>query len=402
MKARFEPDNDSGALASSLQASADSKPYDASEQPFAASLESRPELRRFTVECLNWADKLTSESAPAEAVPSPALSTPECAPAANNDSQSTIEAPHEQPPLLPSDGAWRQEVAVKVKQYRARNRVRAPRYPSLQLRFETPEPITIERPAPPPSPSVSRLAVAISTQAVAEAVPPVENRFVATEPAPHEAGGKIIEFPRFFATPTFTVDELAEPVLDRPRILEVPEQLPPPPALGGMLIEPKEAPTAERRPGFELPLNPPALSRRVIAAAIDAFIVAVSFAAFACIFFRVTGVIPPLKEAAGISAGLIAAFWVAHQFMFLTYSGTTPGLKLAKLQLSRFDGTVAPRSLRRWRILASVLSLLSLGLGYAWCFLDEDQLCWHDRITRTFMAATRSLQSSPTASAKMN
>jgi len=25
-------------------------------------------------------------------------------------------------------------------------------------------------------------------------------------------------------------------------------------------------------------------------------------------------------------------------------------------------------------------------LGYAWCFFDEDQLCWHDRITRTYMA----------------
>jgi hypothetical protein len=37
-------------------------------------------------------------------------------------------------------------------------------------------------------------------------------------------------------------------------------------------------------------------------------------------------------------------------------------------------------------VFASVLSGLSLGLGYAWCWLDEDQLCWHDRITRTYMA----------------
>jgi hypothetical protein len=33
-----------------------------------------------------------------------------------------------------------------------------------------------------------------------------------------------------------------------------------------------------------------------------------------------------------------------------------------------------------------VLSGFSLALGYAWCFLDEDRLCWHDRITRTYMA----------------
>jgi len=70
----------------------------------------------------------------------------------------------------------------------------------------------------------------------------------------------------------------------------------------------------------------------------------------------------------------------------LVYSGATPGLKLAKLELQRFDGDPVPRVMRRWRVLASVLSGISLGLGYAWCLLDEDELCWHDRITRTYMA----------------
>ncbi len=25
-------------------------------------------------------------------------------------------------------------------------------------------------------------------------------------------------------------------------------------------------------------------------------------------------------------------------------------------------------------------------MGYAWVFLDEDSLCWHDRITHTYLA----------------
>ena len=95
---------------------------------------------------------------------------------------------------------------------------------------------------------------------------------------------------------------------------------------------------------------------------------------------------PALQQAAGISASLMALFWIAYQYLLLVYTGTTPGLKLAHLQLSRFDGTAVPRRIRRWRVLASVLSGLSLALGYAWCFLDEDRLCWHDRITRTYMA----------------
>ena len=83
---------------------------------------------------------------------------------------------------------------------------------------------------------------------------------------------------------------------------------------------------------------------------------------------------------------LIGLMWSAYQYLLLVYSGTTPGLKLAKLELHRFDGSPVPLRLRRWRVLTSVLSGLSLGLGYAWCFLDEDRLCWHDRITRTYMA----------------
>jgi len=318
--------------------------------------------------------------------------TQDHAPITEPDSHSVAEpAAPEQAGLLLSDSAWREQVAAKLNQYRARKRVRAPRYPSLQLRFETPDASWGERSLPPPPPTASRLAVAMQDEAVPP-VPPTTGESSTAHPATPDAGAKIIEFPRFFATPQLTFDELAEPILDRPRILEAPEQLPPPPALGGILMEPGEVPGAERRPGFELPLSPPPMSRRAAAAVMDVWLVAVSFTAFAYVFFRIAGVIPPIKQAVEISASLLATFWAAYQYLFLVHSAATPGLKLAKLRLSRFDGSNVPRSLRRWRVLASVLSLLSLGLGYAWCFLDEDQLCWHDRITRTYMASTRSPQ----------
>jgi len=40
-------------------------------------------------------------------------------------------------------------------------------------------------------------------------------------------------------------------------------------------------------------------------------------------------------------------------------------------------------------VLASWLSAVSAGMGYAWVFLDEDVLCWHDRITHTYLAPKR-------------
>jgi len=104
------------------------------------------------------------------------------------------------------------------------------------------------------------------------------------------------------------------------------------------------------------------------------------------VFFRVTQSIPPLNLAAFWTAGLLGALWVCYEYAFLVYSGGTPGARLAKLHLSHFNGSPVSRKMRRWRALAAILSAASLGLGLAWCFLDEDRLCWHDRITRTYLA----------------
>jgi uncharacterized RDD family membrane protein YckC len=125
---------------------------------------------------------------------------------------------------------------------------------------------------------------------------------------------------------------------------------------------------------------------RLRAVALDGFIVLGASALFAYVFFRLSATIPPLRQAVGLALALTGLFWAAYQYLLLVLAGTTPGLRAARLELHRFDGTPVPKRIRRWRVFASVLSGLSLGLGYAWCWLDEDQLCWHDRITRTYMA----------------
>jgi uncharacterized RDD family membrane protein YckC len=76
---------------------------------------------------------------------------------------------------------------------------------------------------------------------------------------------------------------------------------------------------------------------------------------------------------------------MAYQFLFVVYTGSTPGLRIAKSDIARFDGKPIDRSMRRWRVLASFLSTFSAGLGCVWCLLDERRLCWHDRITHTYI-----------------
>jgi len=402
MKSRFEPDIESSLKLPPSVRLIDPEAYDASEQRFAASVEEKSAPSRFVLDAAreNSSRAECSENAPAPGPDSPPVASADdgiVAGGMGRDTPRTLQTEL----LEPQDSeSWRNELAARVNNYRARRRPRLPRYPSLQLKFDAPEPAWTahaDSSQPVPLPAANRLAVAMQDALGTQEEQSIPLRIAETHPSTAaETGARILEFPRS-PVPLPVFDELAEPVVDRPRILEVPELVLPPPALGGILMDAVEEPAQERRPGFELPLQAAPMSRRLLAATIDSLLVITAFAGFAYIFFRITAIVPPLQQGAGISVGLIALLWIAYQYFLIVHAGTTPGLKLAHLRLSRFDGTTVPRKIRRWRVLASVLSGLSLALGYAWCFLDEDRLCWHDRITRTYMAPRPPKPDSPSS-----
>jgi uncharacterized RDD family membrane protein YckC len=399
MKPRFEPDLPAATNPDLSASLIDPEAYDASEQQFAASLESTASRSE-----PGFARKksIPSRFVVEDTQPEVAKSQPQPTAEISETQETAAPAPHAEVRQPPDPDAWRREVAARLSHYRARRRTREPRYPSLQLKFES-EPIPAPESMPPPAPTLLRertepvesVAVPRITMEEPPSLPSNFSPGISTNSslgfprilptASSEATAKVIEFASYNPAPR-ALDELAEPVLDRPRIIEAPELAPPPPALGGILIEPAEEPANERRPGFEIPLQAAPMSRRMAASAIDAALVVTAFAAFAYVFFRINGELPAPGKIAGAGVILVALFWSTYQYLLLVYSGTTPGLKLAKLELHRFDGSPVPLRIRRWRAVTSVLSGLSLGLGYAWCFLDEDRLCWHDRITRTYMA----------------
>jgi uncharacterized RDD family membrane protein YckC len=197
------------------------------------------------------------------------------------------------------------------------------------------------------------------------------------------ASGRLIEFPRLFGPAEPSPDQLAEPICEQPRILDAPEFELPAPALGGIVLESDDQAKSEERPGFEVPLRSASISRRISAAAVDGTVIIAAGVMFAYIFLQLVKVLPPVAHMLASAALIAGLLWAGYQYLLLTYSGSTPGLRLAKLQLAHFDGSPVLRPTRRWRVLTSLLSAVSLGLGFAWCFLDEDALCWHDRITRT-------------------
>jgi hypothetical protein len=250
---------------------------------------------------------------------------------------------------------WRDEVASRLHNYRVRRQRYVPG--SLSLDFGGNAQL---EPEPEPEPP---------RQVVPEAP-------------------KIIEFPR--PAPVPEMEELAEPMstIATPRILEAEEPMLPF-AEQPMSITLDAAPgpaAAEPQPGIELPLQVAGVGTRAWAAASDLAAVAFALAVFALVASRWMDALPPAKITLLVMGALAAVCWGAYQYVFLVYAGFTPGQQAMGLSVLSFDGEAAGRARRRWRALAMLISCMSLGLGFAWAFFDEDTLCWHDRITRTYLA----------------
>ena len=306
--------------------------------------------------------------------------------------------------------SWRVEVAAKLERYRNRRKPRTPRYPSLLLPFDAPESwsrsntlsgSTAVEAAPKANLDLERpSADSVGVYEEREISDRLANRYSPSSTEQYlEQSAKVIEFPRSAAIPVFHPSDLADPVFDhdRPRIVEAPEILPPPPALGGMLLEPSRPETVDRRAADSPSLEASAsILRRAAAVFVDGLIQVVGLGAFAAMFVRLNpslnpGLHPrltPGRDTLLLAFVLVSAallLWMAYEFLFVVYTGSTPGLRTAKLRLARFDGSPLNRRQRRWRVLASFLAAFSAGLGYLWCFVDQDGLCWHDRITRTYV-----------------
>jgi len=289
---------------------------------------------------------------------------------------------------LPAEPVWRQEVVSRVQQHRARRR-RHSDPNALELDFTANEPFSFT----PPPPRFAEIMV--------------------------KAEPKVIRFPRPSAGPMSPMQEIRmdelQPTLETPRIFEAEqpeaeaqteaweeesrspeitdqpltaaaapeaEQMELLPSFADIRLEPAAARIAEDE---ELIPRPAALGQRAVAGALDAAIVAAGAGLFALTFLKLAEEIPHSKMTLVCLLAAGGLFWLLFQYLFLTYGRTTPGMRLAELELCTFTGGPPPRPARQCRALASALSGFSAGLGYAWAFIDEDRLGWHDRMTQTYV-----------------
>ncbi len=320
---------------------------------------------------------------------------------------------------------WREEVTNRLDAYRSRRRRRSGQ--SLSLNFEQSEgsaaadrasPKLIRFPSPP---IVGTAALDQPMHAEPEAAaPPVADDVL--EDASASAAPAATAQPQ--TTGTLSVEDLAAVVASAPPLEELAEPVEDwsSPAIYEPETEPETEPTTETAPPLamtleeledahqdaghapfasfaagerefviEMPLQPAPMSQRLVSTAVDGGLVLAATVLFCISFFLFTEAAPTLRLMLPMLVAVPAFFWCAYQYLFLVYVGATPGMFVAGLELTTFDDGSVDLRTRRWRAVATVVSCVSLGLGYLWTLVDEDALTWHDRITRTLVAPERLL-----------
>jgi uncharacterized RDD family membrane protein YckC len=175
---------------------------------------------------------------------------------------------------------------------------------------------------------------------------------------------------------------------NRLRILEVPEDIMP--AVQGSLFPEIRLDADEQEssspcePKIEVALPVATISERLVASLVDLGVVLAASLLFGGMAWRALPEIPHAKPFWMVLGVVTVLFWAVYQHLFLLYAGRTLGMSLRGIRLSTFDGRVPEWGQRSRRARSMFVSFAPVTLGFLWALVDEDELCWHDRISQTF------------------
>lgn len=127
------------------------------------------------------------------------------------------------------------------------------------------------------------------------------------------------------------------------------------------------------------------MSRRMLAGLVDFSLVTGAFLGAAFTAVMNATVLPSLKA---MELGSIAAVVLVGLFyyaFFFSLSKATLGMRYAGLAMRTFSGKRPNLKQRCARAAALVISIMPVGLGAVWALFDEDNLCWHDRLSSTYL-----------------
>jgi uncharacterized RDD family membrane protein YckC len=129
-------------------------------------------------------------------------------------------------------------------------------------------------------------------------------------------------------------------------------------------------------------LQPASLPRRLAALVYDTLLIAGLLVGFTLLVLLARGMRAIAPETPWLPASLLA-IGVWFYAWFWTHGGQTLGMRAWRIRLVRRDGGAVTWGRALGRCAAAWLAALPAGLGYWWCLVDRDGLCWHDRLSGT-------------------
>jgi uncharacterized RDD family membrane protein YckC len=136
------------------------------------------------------------------------------------------------------------------------------------------------------------------------------------------------------------------------------------------------------------------LSERRRAAFVDAGLLLFSYGGMLALFTVLGGRIGFNRVDLGVAGATFALFYAQYFALFTVFGGSTPGMMLRGLRVVSFDGGVPTSRQMGWRSLGYLISAGVCFLGFIWALWDDDQLCWQDRISQTYLTPNEEIRAS--------
>jgi uncharacterized RDD family membrane protein YckC len=128
---------------------------------------------------------------------------------------------------------------------------------------------------------------------------------------------------------------------------------------------------------------------RRLAALVDFCCLLFAYGGFLMLFGSLGGQFTLSKLTAAVYATTFAIVYLQYFALFTIFGGTTPGMMMRGLQVVSFSGEPPTPRQMLLRSAGYMLSAGSFFLGFLWAMWDEDELTWHDRLSRTHLSVAQ-------------
>ncbi len=247
---------------------------------------------------------------------------------------------------MEQDAAWRGELAQRLDAFRTRRRKLAPNAAQSQFSFDSP----------------SEKMPSHTPVGVAETPASVEEDFSFTIAIGRPSKKRVLEESRMEIDVSLPPDSESSP---RTQAMED---------------------ERKSQPG----LHPVAsIDDRRLAAVIDLFCLLFAYGGFLMLFGSLGGQFTLNKLSAAVYAATFAIVYLQYFALFTIFGGTTPGMMMRGLQVVSFSGEPPTPRQMFLRSAGYILSAGTFFLGFLWAMWDEDELTWHDRLSRTHLSAAQ-------------